>query len=184
MSSISPADQPDKSGLTPNQRLMIDNGIVLGANIAGIALGMVGLPGSGPVLAGFGTMLFQFVAPGKSPQEAYYEALSAQIAAMETAVLDDLSLISQQIVGLETELSLVEQELALDIELSSYNTSKSTINVYYQEMVSIFQAIASKSDLAENATNLYALLQNNADNVAIQMRVLHDTLLDNDSTSG
>lgn len=189
MPDTDPADQPDKSGLTPNQRALINQGIMLGASAIAIPLTMAGLPATGPLMAGLGTLLFQSFSPGKTPEAAYYEALSQQIAQMEAVLLDSLNYISDEIKSLQTELTEIAAKLALEIDLTVYNQSKAVINQYYDDFADAVRDVSNKGGPNSNpqgdASELFQLFRDHADDVAIQMQLLHDTLLNGaDGTEG
>ena len=189
MPDDNPADQTDKSGLTPEERALINDGIIIGANAAGVALALAGIPGTGPLLAGVGSLLFGSFAPGKSPEAAYYEALSEQIAEMESVLLDGLFAISEQVKALQTELTEIYIKMSLRIELDVYNSCKAVIDQYYSDFVDHLRGLSeqktNKEAVEKEGALLFELFQTRADAVAIKMRVLHDTLMDGaDGTQG
>jgi hypothetical protein len=165
------------SDLSPQERQMISDGITIAGNAAGVALAFAGIPGAGPLITAVGDLLFQGFAPAKNPAEAYYLALSRQIAEMEATLLNKLLEINHQIQNLQTSLTNLVNEIGLQIDLTTYNQAQNVINQYYNDLVDFTKATTIPETAKESAKNLYKLFDDHSDEVAIQLQNLHDTLL-------
>jgi hypothetical protein len=105
------------SDLSPQEQQMISDGITIAGNAAGVAFAFAGIPGAGPLITAVGDLFFQGFAPAKNPAEAYYLALSRQIADMEATLLNKLLEINHQIQNLQTSLTILINEIGLQIDL-------------------------------------------------------------------
>lgn len=170
--------------LTPQERQLITDGITIAGSVGGIALALAGIPGAGPFLVGVGNLLFNGFAPAKSPEQSYYEALSRQIAQLETALIGKLNEIGQQIQHLGTSLSNLINELGLQIDLTVYDNAQNVINQYYSDLIDFLQEVSNPATIKQGAQDLYNLFNRHADDVAIQMQNLHDTVVGIEGTKG